>query len=153
MCRMLLNKMSALPGSSWFIPDNSSNSEWVLNYFHELFPETVLYFLVVIFHVRATSSPLSALVLGYGVHSMSECTIAHLYWEWSTWISICGAASDTCFVWHMELRLLSFCYPTILCEQQNQNCSCTCTGVYCGILSHLSHSSHLWMHKTPWQQL
>ena len=31
--RMLLNKMSALPGSSWF----SSNSRWVLNYFHELF--------------------------------------------------------------------------------------------------------------------
>jgi len=28
----------------------------------ELFPVTVLYFLVVIFHVRATSSPLSALV-------------------------------------------------------------------------------------------
>ena len=35
---------------------------WVLYYFLELFPITVLYFLVVIFHVRATSSPLSALV-------------------------------------------------------------------------------------------
>ena len=35
---------------------------WVLYYFLELFPVTVLYFLVVIFHVRATSSPLSALV-------------------------------------------------------------------------------------------
>ena len=35
---------------------------WVLYYFLELFPITVLYFLVVIFHIRATSSPLSALV-------------------------------------------------------------------------------------------
>ena len=31
-------------------------------YFLELFPITVLYFLVVIFHIRATFSPLSALV-------------------------------------------------------------------------------------------
>ena len=36
---------------------------WALHYFLELFPITVMYFLVVIFHVRATSSPLSALVL------------------------------------------------------------------------------------------
>ena len=35
---------------------------WVLYYFLELFPMTVMYFLVVTFHVRATSSPLSALV-------------------------------------------------------------------------------------------
>ena len=35
---------------------------WVLYYFLQLFPITVLYFLVVIFHIRATSSPLSALV-------------------------------------------------------------------------------------------
>ena len=35
---------------------------WLLYYFLELFPITVLYFLVVIFHIRATSSPLSALV-------------------------------------------------------------------------------------------
>ena len=35
---------------------------WVLYYFVELFPITVMYFLVVIFHIRATSSPLSALV-------------------------------------------------------------------------------------------
>ena len=35
---------------------------WVLYYFLELFPITVLYFLVVIFHIRATSSPLTALV-------------------------------------------------------------------------------------------
>ena len=35
---------------------------WVLYYFLELFPVTVLYFLVVIFHIRATSSPLSALM-------------------------------------------------------------------------------------------
>ena len=35
---------------------------WALYYFLELFPITVMYFLVVIFHIRATSSPLSALV-------------------------------------------------------------------------------------------
>ena len=35
---------------------------WVLYYFLELFPITVMYFLVVTFHIRATSSPLSALV-------------------------------------------------------------------------------------------
>ena len=35
---------------------------WALYYFMELFPITVMYFLVVIFHIRATSSPLSALV-------------------------------------------------------------------------------------------
>ena len=35
---------------------------WVLYYFLELFPITVLYFLGVIFHIRATSFPLSALV-------------------------------------------------------------------------------------------
>ena len=35
---------------------------WVLYYFLELFPITVMYFLVAIFHIRATSSPLSALV-------------------------------------------------------------------------------------------
>ena len=35
---------------------------WVLYYFLELFPITVMYLLVVIFHIRATSSPLSALV-------------------------------------------------------------------------------------------
>ena len=36
---------------------------WALYYFLELFPITVLYFLVLIFHIRATSSPMSALVL------------------------------------------------------------------------------------------
>ena len=35
---------------------------WVLYYVLELFPITVMYLMVVIFHVRAASSPLSALV-------------------------------------------------------------------------------------------
>ena len=35
---------------------------WVLYYFLEIFPITVMYFVVVIFHIRAASSPLSALV-------------------------------------------------------------------------------------------
>jgi len=35
---------------------------WLLYFLLELFPITVMYFLVVIFHIRATTSPLSALV-------------------------------------------------------------------------------------------
>ena len=35
---------------------------WALYYFLELFPITVMYFLVVIFHIKATSSPLSVFV-------------------------------------------------------------------------------------------
>ena len=35
---------------------------WVLYYFLEIIPITVMYFLVVMFHIRATSSPLNALV-------------------------------------------------------------------------------------------
>ena len=38
------------------------NYGWALYYFLQLFPVTVMYFLVVIFHIRATSSPLSAIV-------------------------------------------------------------------------------------------
>ena len=44
----------------------------------------------------------------------------------------------------MELRLLLFSqYSTILCKQQHQDCSCACTWVSCGILSHLSHFTHV----------
>ena len=45
---------------------------WVLYYFLELFPITVMYLLVVIFHIRATSSPLSALVF---MSQILVCTI------------------------------------------------------------------------------
>ena len=53
---------------------------WVLYYFLELFPVTVMYFLVVIFHIRATSSPLSALVFmsqlsSTSVHSLVVRTL------------------------------------------------------------------------------
>ena len=40
----------------------SAGYGWALYYFLELFPISVMYFLVVIFHIRATSSPLSTLV-------------------------------------------------------------------------------------------
>jgi len=78
---------------------------------------------------------------GYGVHNTFEYTLAHVYWEWSNWLSICDAASAACAMQHMELRLFSLCYSTILCKQQHQDYSCTSTGVSCGILSHFSHRS------------
>ena len=56
---------------------------WALHYFLELFPITVMYFLVVIFHIRATSSPLSALmfmsqIIVYTIHLN---TPLHMYIE------------------------------------------------------------------------
>ena len=63
------------------------------------------------------------------VHNTTQHTIAHVHCKQSNRISICGAASATCIVWYMELRLFSFSYSTILCKQQHQGCSCTCTWV------------------------
>ena len=52
---------------------------WVLYFFLELFPITVMYFLVVIFHIRATSSPLSALVFMSQIVVYTVRGNAHLY--------------------------------------------------------------------------
>jgi len=56
---------------------------WVLYYFLELFPITVMYFLVVIFHIRATTSPLSALVFmsQIVVYTIRLNTPLHMYIE------------------------------------------------------------------------
>ena len=56
---------------------------WVLYYFLELFPITVMYVLVVIFHIRATSSPLSALVFmsQIVVYTIRLNTPLHMYIE------------------------------------------------------------------------
>ena len=56
---------------------------WVLYFFLELFPITVLYFLVVIFHIRATSSPLSALVFmsQIVVYTIRLNVTLHMYME------------------------------------------------------------------------
>ena len=43
----------------------------------------------------------------------------------------------------MELRFFSFCYSTILCKQQHQDNSCTCTWVSSSNLSHLPDFTHL----------
>ena len=52
---------------------------WVLYFFVELFPITVMYFLVVIFHIRATSSPLSALVFMSQIVVYAVRGNVHLY--------------------------------------------------------------------------
>ena len=56
---------------------------WVLYFFLELFPITVMYFLVVIFHIRATSSPLSALVFmsQIVVYTIRLNATLHMYME------------------------------------------------------------------------
>ena len=56
---------------------------WLLYYFLELFPITVMYFLVVIFHIRATSSPLSALVFmsQIAVYTIRLNVPLHMYIE------------------------------------------------------------------------
>ena len=126
---------------------------WVLYYFLELFPITLMYFLVVIFHIRATSSPLSTLVfmsqiVVYTVHLSvpfhmyieNEVT-GFLYVALKVLLVLCG-------IWSLD-----FFRAVILCKQQHQNCSCTCTWVSCSILSHHSYFTHLCVYKTLWQQL
>ena len=56
---------------------------WALYFCMELFPITVMYFLVVIFHIRATSSPLSALVFmsQIVVYTIRLNTPLHMYIE------------------------------------------------------------------------
>ena len=56
---------------------------WVLYYFLELSPITVMYFLVVIFHIRATSFPLSALVFMSQtvVYTIRLNVPLHMYFE------------------------------------------------------------------------
>ena len=77
---------------------------------------------------------------------MTKCTLAHVHCEWRNMISIYGIQSVTSTVWFMELRLLSFCYSTILCKQQNQGQLRTCTWVSSSILSHLSYYSFIKLH-------
>ena len=55
---------------------------WALYYFLEQFPITVMYFLVVVFHIRATSSPTECPCIhesDYSVHNTTECTLAHVH--------------------------------------------------------------------------
>ena len=78
---------------------------WVLYYFLELFPITVMYVLVVIFHVRATSSPLSALVfmsqivvytirLNITLHIYIENNVTSFsYWALKVLLVLCGVWS------------------------------------------------------------
>ena len=51
---------------------------WVLYYFLELFPITVMYILVVIFHIRVTECP-CVHQSNYSIHNMTECTLAHVH--------------------------------------------------------------------------
>ena len=55
------------------------------------------------------------------------------------WIFVCGTASATSIytVWHIELRLLSICYPTIFFKQQFWDYSCIAFAFY-------SHVMDIW---------
>ena len=125
---------------------------WLLYYFLELFPITVIYFLVVIFHIRATSSSLSALVFmsQIVVYTIRLNVPFHMYIKNNVtgfpYVAL-KLLLELYGIWSLDF--FSFCYSTILCKQQHQGCSCTCTRVCGGILSHLSHFSHIYMYKTP----
>ena len=104
---------------------------WVLYYFLELFPITVMYFVVVIFHIRATSFPLSALVfmsqivvytirLNRPFHMYIENELTRFpYMALQVLLVLCG-------IWTLDF-FRSVTYSTILCKQPHQDYSCTCT--------------------------
>ena len=80
---------------------------WVLYYFLELFPITVMYILVVIFHIRAhflTTECPCVHESDCSLHNTTECFLAHVHWERSNRISICGTSYSTAVVWYMEPR-------------------------------------------------
>ena len=121
---------------------------WVLYYFLELFPITVMYFVVGTFHIRATSSPLSALVFmsQIVVYTIRLNVPLHMHIENEvTGFLALQVLLVLCGIWSLDF---SVCHSTILCKQQHQGCSCTCTLVCSGIVSHLSHFDHLCMYKT-----
>ena len=62
------------------------------------------------------------------------------------WTFVCGTASATSTVWHMEVRLLSFCYPTIFCKQQFWDYLCIAFAFYSHVMDILVlHYAHtLW---------
>ena len=82
----------------------------------------MMYFLVVIFHIRATSSPLSALgfISQIIVYAIRLNVPLHMY------------VGNKCYWYKVLLVLrgiwtLDFFHLVILCKQQRQDCSCTCT--------------------------
>ena len=113
-----------------------------------------MYFLVVIFPIRATSSPLSALLfmIQIVVYTIRLNVSLHMYIENRVTYMALKILKVLCSIWSLDIFC---CCSTILCEQQHQSCSCTCTCSWASssILSRLSHFDHLFMYKTPWQQL
>ena len=101
----------------------------VLYYFLGLFPITVMYFLVVIFHIRATSSPLSALVFmsQIVVYTIRLNIPFHVYIENELtgfpYVAL-QALLVLCSIWSLDFFR---CRSSILCKQQHQDYSCTCT--------------------------
>ena len=101
---------------------------WALYWALELLLITVMYFLVVIFNVRATSSPLSALVfmsqivvytirLNVPLHMYID-VMGFAYVAWQVLLVLCG-------IWSLDF--FSFCYSIILCKQDHQDNTCSCT--------------------------
>ena len=101
----------------------------VLYYFLELFSITVMYFLVVIFHVRTTSSPLSALVfmsqivvyrirLNVPFHMYIENEVTGFpYVALKVLLLLCG-------IWSLDF-FHSVIPPFCVSNHAHQDCSCT----------------------------
>ena len=125
---------------------------WVLYYFLELFPITVMYFIVVIFHIRATSSPLSALVfmshfvvytirLNVPLHMYIENEITgFLYVAVKVLLVLCG-------IWSLD-----FFHSVIppFCVSSNIKTVHALALEY--LVAFFSHFIYLCMYKTPRQQ-
>ena len=103
-------------------------------------------------HTNATSSTLSAVVF------MSQIIIytvrlnvpLHMYIENKitrfTYIAL-QVLLVLCGIWSLDF--FRFVVPTFCVSKQSHDCSCICTEVFSGNLSHLSHFNHVCIHKTP----
>ena len=91
---------------------------WILYYFLELFPITVMYFLVVIFHIRATSSPLSALAFmsQIVVYTIRLNAPLHMYIENEVtgflYVAL-QALQALCSIWSLDSVIPPFCVSSV----------------------------------------
>ena len=125
---------------------------WVLYYFLELFPITMMYFLVVIFHIRATSSPLSALVFmsQIVVYTIRLNVPFHMYIENKVtgfpYVAL-QVLLVLCGIWSLDF-FRSVIPPFCVSSNIKAVHGLALEYLASGILSHLSHFNHLCVYKT-----